>query len=88
MTLPSNLQSFTFGGDFSWSLENVRQLVWKAEALVVISVFLPSSLQHLTFGHDFDHSLEGVSLPSSLLSLSFGCDFTMSLELQETGQTA
>jgi hypothetical protein len=51
VTLPSSLQTLTFGNDFDQSLEGVT---------------LPSSLQTLTFGDLSDQRLEGVTLPSSL----------------------
>ena len=62
VTLPSSLQSLSFGNCFNQSLERVT---------------LPSSLQSLSFGHessklDFNQSLERVTLPSSLQSLSVG----------------
>ncbi|CAK9040094.1 unnamed protein product, partial [Durusdinium trenchii] len=65
VTLPSSLQSLTFGHFFNQSLEGVT---------------LPSSLQTLTFGEYFDQSLEGVTLPSSLQTLTFGNWFNQSLE--------
>ena len=65
VTLPSNLDSLTFGGAFNQSLDRVA---------------LPHSLQSLTFGRDFDQSMEGVALPDSLFHLGFGTWFNQSLE--------
>ena len=61
VSLPSSLQSLTFGFSFNQTLERVS---------------LPSCLQSLTFGCNFNQSLTGVILPSSLQSLTFGyhCD--------------
>ena len=65
VTLPSNLQSLTFGDEFNQSLDGVT---------------LPSNLQSLTFGGAFNQSLEGVTLPSNLQSLTFGDWFNQSLD--------
>ena len=58
VTLPSSLQSLTFGHKCEQSLDGVT---------------LPSNLQSLTFGRDFKQSLDGVNLPSNLQSLAFVC---------------
>jgi hypothetical protein len=64
VTLPSSLQSLTFGHAFNQSLQGVT---------------LPNSLQILTFGSNtgsnFYQDLNGVALPSSLRSLTFNRSF-------------
>merc|ERR1719224_101149 len=57
VTLPSSLQTLTFGSSFNQSLDKVT---------------LPSSLQTLAFGCFFNQSLDEVTLPSSLQTLIFG----------------
>ena len=64
VTLPSSLQTLTFGRNFDQSLAGVT---------------LPNSLQILTFGRKFNQSLAGVTLPDSLQSLTFGRNFNQSL---------
>ena len=55
-TLPSSLQSLTFGTHFNQELDQVT---------------LPSIVQSFTFGIHFNQILFGVTLPSSLQSLTF-----------------
>ena len=56
VSLPSALQSLTFGDSFNQSLDNVT---------------LPGALQSLTFGWEFNQRLGNVTLPSALQSLTF-----------------
>ena len=87
LTLPSSLQSLTFGDGFNQSLDTVN-LPSSLQSLTFGHVFnqsldnvtLPSSLQSLTFGFNFNQSLDNVTLPSSLQSLTFGVDFNQSLD--------
>jgi len=64
-SLPSSLESLTFGHKFNQSLNGVT---------------FPSRLQSLTFGYHFNQSLQGVTLPRGLRTLTFGCSFNKSLE--------
>ena len=57
VTLPSGLQTLTFGHEITHSLAGTT---------------LPSCLQTLTFGFLFNQSLTGVTLPSGLQTLTFG----------------
>ena len=76
VTLPSGLQSLTFGGKLNQGF---------------LRATLPSSLESLTVGHDFnsfferfpqmpEQNLERVILPSGLRNLTFGHLFTHSLQ--------
>ena len=65
VTLPSGLQTLTFGYAYNQSLEKVT---------------LPSGLQTLTFGYAYNQSLEKVTLPSGLQTLTFGRCYNQSLE--------
>eukprot|EP00435_Cladocopium_sp_Y103_P068648 s381_g31.t3 len=64
VTLPSTLQSLSFGAFFNQSLEGVD---------------FPSGLQNLTFGYYFNQPLDVVMLPSHLQSLELGLDFNQSM---------
>ena len=57
VTLPSGLQSLTFGHDFNQRMDRVS---------------LPSGLHSLAFGWSFNQSMENVILPSGLHSLALG----------------
>ena len=50
-SLPSGLQTITFGWEFNQSLKNVK---------------LPSGMQTFTFGCEFNQSLENVTLPTEI----------------------
>ena len=64
-SLPSFLQTLSFGHNFDQPLQGVN---------------FPASLQTLTFGSDFDQSLQGVSFPASLQTLTFGEVFDQPLQ--------
>ena len=65
LTIPSGLQSLTFGDKFNQSMDNTT---------------LPSGLQSLTFGWDFNQSMDNMTLPSGLQSLTFGVGFNQSMD--------
>ena len=60
VTLPSGLQSLTFGHTFSQNIESVKS---------------PRGLQSLAFGSKFNQIMDNVILPSGLQNLSFGHQF-------------
>jgi len=75
VTLPSGLQSLTFGDKFQHRLTFGDKFYQSIE-----KVALPSGLQSLTFGYMFNHSMEKVALPPGLQSLTFGYEFNQSME--------
>ena len=73
VTLPSGLQSITFGDYLNQSLEKMT---------------LPSDLQSITFGADqmFNQTFENVTLPSALQTITFRLAFNQSLEKNGAAQ--
>ena len=59
-TLPSNLQSLSFGNSFNQNIEELE---------------LPRGLRHLTFGDEFNQCMDKIKLPDSLESLTCGQNF-------------